>query len=176
MDNVRQFFLDHVVPAHEEYLVAEQNLSTEHSLGAWAEEPATRAALSAIRHASNLAISIDGLGDRAALSLGLSRREILDNVQPLCLFKPEGVERRGCIERIRGVANAYKHDRLSDQSLPITSSEDVLVVGLGYGLDGFGIGKMGAPEVIVRMKDGIKRKFLGDARCAMNGWRTFLGI
>ncbi len=31
----------------------------------------------------------------------------------------------------------------NDSRLPITSDDDVLVVGLGYGLDGFGVGKYG---------------------------------
>lgn len=63
---------------------------------------------------------------------------------------------------MRGVANAYKHQNLSDPTLPITSDADVLVVGLGYGLDG--VGKFGGVEVIVRESAGPSLKFLGDVR------------
>ena len=38
---------------------------------------------------------------------------------------------------------------LTDTSLPISSINDVLVVGLGFGLDGYGVGKFGDVEVIV---------------------------
>jgi len=49
--------------------------------------------------------------------------------------------RVGALERVRGVANAYKHQNLNDPKLPISSDADVLVVGSGYGVDGYGVGK-----------------------------------
>ena len=82
--------------------------------------------------------------------------------------------RPGCIERVRGIANAYKHEKLDDQTLPITSASDVLVVGLGVGLEACGVGKFGGVEVIVRDKTGEKWKFLGDAPVAIAAWLQFL--
>jgi len=72
------------------------------------------------------------------------------------------------------VANAYKHANLSDPNLPISSDEDVLVVALGYGLDGFGVGKYGGVEVIVREKTATSWKYLGDVPVAIAGWFRFL--
>ncbi|MFZ1010638.1 MAG: hypothetical protein WAN65_27615, partial [Candidatus Sulfotelmatobacter sp.] len=61
---------------------------------------------------------------------------------------------------ICAVANAYKHDKLHDPKHPIRSDDDVLVVGAGYGIDGFGLGKFGGIEVIVHQTNGEQRKFL----------------
>jgi hypothetical protein len=47
------------------------------------------------------------------------------------------------------VANAYKHDKLGDQKMPIASADDVLMAGLGYGVESYGAGKYGGVEVIV---------------------------
>lgn len=75
---------------------------------------------------------------------------------------------------MRGVANAYKHQNLSDPTLRIASDADVLVVGLGYGLDGYGVGKFGGAEVIVRETAGTSWKFLGDAPTTIGAWFPFL--
>jgi len=37
-----------------------------------------------------------------------------------------GSVRAGCLERVRSVANAYKHENLSDPALPITSDATFL--------------------------------------------------
>ena len=73
-----------------------------------------------------------------------------------------------------GVANAYKHQDLSNPALPITSNDDVLVTGFGYGLEGFGVGKYGGVEVLVRETGGTTYKFLGDAPVAIAAWFRFL--
>jgi hypothetical protein len=58
--------------------------------------------------------------------------------------------------------------------LPITSASDVLMLGLGYSLEFYGIGKFGGVEVIVRDKSGQQWKFLGDAPAAVGAWLRFL--
>ena len=78
------------------------------------------------------------------------------------------------LNRVRGVANAYKHANLDDPTLPISSESDVLVVGSGYGLDGYGVGKYSGIEVIVRDKEGVSWKFLGDVPVALAAWFRFL--
>jgi hypothetical protein len=77
---------------------------------------------------------------------------------------------------VRGVANAYKHQDLNDPTLPITSDAEVLVIGLGYGLDGFGVGKRGGVEVLVHETGGDKFKFLGDVPTAIAAWFEFLAV
>ncbi len=56
----------------------------------------------------------------------------------------------------------------------IHSFEDVLVVGLGFGLDGFGVGKYSGVEVLVRDKSGTSWKFLGDVPTVICAWFRFL--
>ena len=50
----------------------------------------------------------------------------------------------------------------------------MLVVGLGYGLDGWGVGKFGGVEVLVRETSGDTLKFLGDAPVSIAAWFNFL--
>ena len=83
------------------------------------------------RRAAELAIAIDGLPDRCKKDLALPRTPIRNAVAALCVWSETASFRAGCLERIRGVANAYKHESLTDQTLPITSDADILVVGLG---------------------------------------------
>ena len=78
------------------------------------------------------------------------------------------------LERVSGVANAYKHSILEYERHPIDSFESVLAVGLGYGLDGFGVGKYGGVEVITKDKSGESWKFLGDAATTISAWLRFL--
>jgi hypothetical protein len=50
----------------------------------------------------------------------------------------------------------------------------VLVVGTGYGIDGFGLGKYGGDiQVIVHQTDGQQRIFLADVPYAIAGWFLF---
>jgi hypothetical protein len=63
---------------------------------------------------------------------------------------------------------------LTDPTLPITSDNDVLVVALGYGLDGYGVGKFDGEEVIIGDKNGQSWTFLGDAPAAIAAWFRFL--
>ena len=52
----------------------------------------------------------------------------------------------------------------------------MLVVELGYGLDGYGVGKFGGVEVLVRDKTGTSWKFLGDAPTVVGAWFRFLSV
>jgi hypothetical protein len=117
-------------------------------------------------------VAIDGLADRAAQALGCTPNAVRQKVAPLCAIA--GTVRQGCVERVCAVANAYKHDVLSDPKHPIRSDADVLVVGAGYGIDGYGLGKYGGIEVMVHQTDGEQRKFLADVPYAIAGWFAFL--
>jgi hypothetical protein len=79
-------------------------------------------------------------------------------------------------ERVHGVANAYKHSLLDKKTHVIESFDDVLVVGLGYGLDGYGVGKCGGVEVLVRDKNGDSWKFLGDAPTVVSAWFRYMRV
>ncbi len=83
--------------------------------------------------------------------------------------------RADALERVRGVANSYKHQNLSDPNLPISSERDVLVTGMSFGKDAFGVGKYSGVEVFVTDKNGKSWKFLADAPVAIAAWFRFLG-
>jgi hypothetical protein len=174
LDGALDHLIHNTLPAADDYAAAESALSRAHVTGAapvtWEAE-----ARHAKRRAAELAIAIDGLTDRCCKPLNSSRSAIRTAVEALCVWPGSASPRMGCIERMRGVANAYKHYDLHDATLPIASADDVLVVALGFGLDGWGVGKFGSIEVIVREKSGQKWKFLGDAPLAMIGWFRFLG-
>ena len=165
--SVVDHLIHNVLPSAADYDAAEDGLSRAHSADptptAW--EPAARLAK---RRAAELAIAIDGLTDRCAHELGLSKTSIRASVAGHCSARPDS------IERVRGIANAYKHATLTDPTLPITSENDVLVVALGYGIEGYGVGKFDGYEVVVRDKAGESWKFLGDAPAAISGWFRFL--
>ena len=167
LDSVVDHLIHNVLPSATDYDVAEDGLSraiaTNLTPAAW--ESAARLAK---RRAAELAIAIDGLTDRCAGALGLSKTSVRASVAGYCS------SRHDCIERVRGVANAYKHANLTDPTLPITSENDVLVVALGYGVEGYGVGKFDGYEVVVRDKAGEPWKFLGDAPAAISGWFRFL--
>jgi hypothetical protein len=97
---------------------------------------------------------------------------VRSRVAALCILG--GVHRDGALERVSGAANAYKHGQLNDKRHPITSDGDILAVGAGFGVDGFGIGKFGGVEVMLMLKDGTQRKFLGDVPYSIAGWLSFL--
>lgn len=165
--------LNNILSAASDYELAEQALSRayeENALPSYWESAARHAK----RRAAELAIAIDGLTDRAARETGLSKTEIRKRIATLCHWPGTTNPRPGSSERVRGVANAYKHQNLSDPTLPIASDADVLVVSLGYGLDGYGVGKFGGVEVIVRETAGASWKFLGDAPTTIAAWFQFL--
>lgn len=167
--------LDNVLASAAEYEAAEAALSSafqRHSddPAAWSAEART-----AKRKAAELAIAIDGLTDRASIDLKRSKTIVRTSVGALCVW-PGGSPRTGCLGRVRAVANAYKHQDLTDKTLPIASDDDVLVVGLGYGLDGYGVGKFGGVEVIVRETAGTSWKFMGDAPIGILAWFRFIGV
>ena len=173
LETTVDFLSENVLPAAEDYEAAERALSDAVQVDAtpshWVE-----AGRLAKRRSAELAIAIDSLTDRAATELSHSKSNIRKMVSALC-FWPGGSElREGCIERVRAAANAYKHQHLSDPSLPISSDKDVLVVGVGYGLDGYGVGKLGGIEVILKDASGQQWKFLGDALVAIYAWLKFL--
>jgi hypothetical protein len=173
LENVVVHLMDNVLPAAADYEAAERALSqafaTDQTASHW-----EAAAKLAKRRASELAIAIDGLTDRTSVEMRLSKAEIRRRVTNLCLWPGSLTPRLESLERIRGVACAYRHANLTDPTLPISSEADVLVVGLGYGLDGFGVGKFSGVEVIVREKPGASWKFLGNAPVAVAAWFRFL--
>jgi len=109
------------MPSAADYSAAEDALSWAYSADA---TPATweAAARHAKRYAANLAIALDGLPDRCVMELGSSKKAIRAAVEALCVWPGTAFIRDGCLERMRGVANAYKHENLRDQSLPIASA------------------------------------------------------
>lgn len=167
LDNAVDHLIHNVLPSAVDYDAAEAALSQAHAADATpsAWEPAGRLAK---RRAAELAIAIDGLTDRCERDFGRSTKSIRASVAVYCSFRPD------CIERVRGIANAYKHSDLSDASLPISSERDVLVVALGWGIEGYGVGKYGGYEVVIKDKTGKSWKFLGDAPAAIAGWFCFL--
>jgi hypothetical protein len=160
-----------VIAAAADYDAAERALSKAWSrTGDLAQcDPEAREAK---RRAAQVAIAIDGLADRASNELGIKIDAVRSSVAPLCEIV--GAKRDGCLDRVRGVANAYKHWNLSDPKLPVLSNNDVLVAGLGYGLDGYGVGKFSGVEIIVNEKGGERRKFLGDVPWSIAGWFRYL--
>jgi hypothetical protein len=165
--------LDNVMPAAVEYEEAEAALSRAHKT-----DPAPAkwevAARTAKRKAAELAIAIDGLTDRAHKETGVSKSEVRRKIAALSFWRRTSTLRQGSVERVRGIANAYKHHVLTDPTLPISSESDILIVGLGYGLDGFGVGKFGGVEVLVRESTGSMWKYLGDAPTVIGAWFAFL--
>jgi hypothetical protein len=170
--------LDHlihnVLPAAADYDDAERELTAaynaDNTQSAW-----ETAARKAKRRAAEVAIAIDGLTDRLHLEVGLSKVSIRNSISALCLWPGTNERRLGAHDRVRGVSNAYKHQDLTDPTLPIASQNDVLAVGLGYGLDGFGVGKYGGVEVLVQERSGSRFKFLGDMPVSIAAWFKFLG-
>lgn len=165
--------LNNVLPAAADYETAEDELTAAYNAdqapASW--EPAARTAR---RRASELAIAIDGLTDRFANEVGETKTAVRSAVSALCYWPGSTNMRRGAHDRVRGVANVYKHQAVSDPTLPVTSENDILVVGLGYGLDGYGVGKPGGVEVLVRERTGDEHKFLGDAPVAVSAWFKLL--
>jgi hypothetical protein len=173
LENVVNHLISNALPAAADYEASEQSLSealaADQAICHW-----EAAAVLAKRRAAELAIAIDGLTDRTSIEIRLSKVEIRRLVTSLCRWPSNMTPRLGSLERIRGVACAYRHANLTDPTLPISSDADLLVVGLGYGLDGYGVGKFNGVEVIIRESSGVSWKFLGDAPVALAAWFRFL--
>ena len=169
---VYEHFVNFVLPAGRSYRVAEVALSKAFRQHGRETDEFRRAQNDAIREGSNMAIAFDALVDRARMVGGRSREQIYADVAPLCRHGDN--LRDGVLERLSAIANAYKHYKLDEQRHPIRSADDVLAVGSGYGVDGYGVGKSGEPEVLIRLQDGKQRKLLGDGQLATVGWQTFL--
>jgi len=164
-------FVEYVIPAATDYRNAELALSA--AIESNNQDQIEGAKNSVLRQAANVSVAIDGLTDRAALELALSKTQIRAALPPLCTYLDGGM-RQGAFERVGGVANAYKHAMLTDPRHPITSMADVITVALGYGLDGYGVGKMGGMEVIVTQTNGTRFKFLGDVPAVLRGWAAYI--
>jgi len=162
-----------VLPAAEDYEKAELRLSQEYN----PDKPVSDwmvAAREAKRRAAQLAISIDGLTDRFAGEQNFTKACIRQTITSHCLWPGTETPRLGAHERVRAVANAYKHYNLSDPNMVIKTNDDVDAAGAGYGIDGFGVGKFGGVEVLVNQKNGEVFKFLGDVPVAISAWFNFL--
>lgn len=173
LQSVLDHLLTNVLPAADEYAEAERQLSEAFSQ----DENAANwkaAADRAKRRASDLAVAIDGLTDRAHIATGTSKTAIRKSVGDLCLWPGGESPRTDALERVRAIANAYKHQELTDTSLPISSERDVLALGAGFGVDGWGVGKFGGVEVLITDKSGKTWKFLGDAVVSIAAWFRFL--
>jgi hypothetical protein len=163
-----------VLAAAADYYAAEQALTQAYSSD---PVPASweAAARTAKRRAADVAIAIDGLTDRCATELTRSKTRIRTDISALCLWPGSSADRLGAHNRVRGVAQAYKHQDLTDPTLPIASNNEVLAVGSGWGMDGYGVGKYGGvPEVLVHETGGDRFKFLGDVPTAIAAWFKFL--
>jgi hypothetical protein len=172
LTNVVGHLLTNVLPAAQDYNDAEVALSVSLKAVGGDQIKCRKEAETAKRRAADVAVALDGLADRAARALGQTPNGVRAQVALICSI--QGVLRDGCIDRVCAVANAYKHDVLCDPKHPIRLDADVLVVGAGYGIDGFGMGKHGGIEVMVHQSDGTKHKFLADVPYSIAGWFAFL--
>jgi hypothetical protein len=168
--SVYDFYGRFVVPEIDDYLDAEKSLSLAYAalseLGACRTE-----ADRAVRRACTAAIALDGLVDRLSNATGRKRPSIEAEVDRLAFWAKGQPPREGAVARVCALANAYKHEVLTYSKHPFKSFYEVAAVGLGYGLDGFGVGKMGGPEVLVPNESGEKRKFLGDVHVVDKAWK-----
>jgi hypothetical protein len=161
--------IHNVLPAATEYQAAEDALSHAHLAGSWVRKTETTR-----RKAAELAVAIDGLSDRAGLETNRSIDSIRSDVSALCFWPGSKIIRQDAFERVHSVANAYKHSKLTKPKHAINSFEDVLAIGLGFGLDAYGVGKHSGVEVLIRDKSGTFWKFLGDAPTVVSAWFCFL--
>jgi hypothetical protein len=161
-----------VIPAARDYNDAEVALTAALSAANGDQSKCQAECETAKRRAAEAAVALDGLADRAARALGTTPNAVRAQVAPLSAIS--GAVRQGCVDRVCAVANVYKHDVLTDPKHPIRSDADVLVVGAGYGIDAWGMGKYGGIEVMVHQTDGQQRKFLADVPYTVAGWFVFL--
>jgi hypothetical protein len=165
-------FIANVIPAARDYNDAEVALTAALAVVNGDQAKCHVECDTAKRRAAEVAVALDGLADRAARAVGSTPNAIRAQVAQLSAI--HGTLRLGCVDRVCAVANAYKHDVLNDPKHPIRSGADVLVVGAGYGIDGWGMGKYGGIEVMVHQTDGQQRKFLADVPYAIAGWFAFM--
>lgn len=161
-----------VIPAAQDYNDAEVSLTAALAAANGDQSKCHAECETAKRRAAEVAVAVDGLADRAARALGSTPNAVRAQVASLSAIY--GTVRHGCVDRVCAVANAYKHDVLNDPKHPIGSDGDVLVVGAGYGIDGWGMGKYGGLEVMVHQIDGQQCKFLADVPYTVAGWFAFL--
>jgi hypothetical protein len=162
----------YVIPAARDYNDAEVALSAAFAAAKYDQTKCQADCELVKRRAAEVAVAIDGLADRAAHALGTTANAVRAQVAPLSAIS--GTVRHGCVERVCAVANIYKHALLSDPKHPIRSDADAPVIGAGWGIDGYGLGKYGGIEVMVYQTDGQQCKFLADVPYAIAGWFAFL--
>jgi hypothetical protein len=172
LKSVANHLIVNVIPAARDYGDAEAMLSAAFAAVNEDQSKCHGECETAKRRAAEVAVALDGLADRAALDLGGTPNSVRAQVAPLCAIG--GTVRDGCVDRVCAVANAYKHYTLNDPKHLIRSDADVLVVGAGFGIDGYGLGKWGGIEVMVHQTDGQKRKFSADVPYTIAGWFEFL--
>ena len=166
--------VEDVLPRVREYVEAENRL-TEAFIRHRSEEHCAAEIADARRKASDLAVAIDGLADRCERDHMMSRPEALVAVRPLCSYW-DGGGTCPALDVIRAVAVGYKHFSIRDQSLGISTYEQVQARSTGFGQGGFGLGKFGGvPETTVTYNEGDRlEKFLSVVPAALRGWTRFL--
>lgn len=165
------FLFDYVLPAADDYLLAENQLSQAFV----ATGTLTSCQLQvnhAVRRACEVAVAIDSLVDRAHIETGQPMATIRSSVDKLCVIG--SYHRQDALARVSAAANTYKHLHLTNPRHPISSFGNVLAVGAGFGVDGYGIGKFSGVEVILTQNNGLQRKFLGDVPYSIRGWLSYL--
>lgn len=175
LEDTVEHLIHNVLAAAADYAAAEDTLSqaiaADSTPASW-----ERRARTAKRRAAEVPIAIEGLTDRCFIELARSKAAIRNDISALCHWPSSGTPRFGAHDRVRSVANAYKHRDLHDPTLPIASDSDILVVGSGWGVDAWGVGKYGGtPEVLVAETAGERFKFSGDVPTAIAAWFRYLG-
>ena len=165
------FLFDFVLLATDDYLAAEGLLSQAYA-ATQNMANCQREANLAIRRACEASIALDGLTDRAHIETKQQMNAIRATVDSLCVVN--GYHRQGAYVRVGATANAYKHSSLSNPRHPITSFGNIVAVGPGYGIDGYGIGKFSGVEGILTQTNGPQRKLLGDIPYSVRGWLLYL--
>lgn len=168
-------FVRVVLPALQEYLAAEAELSASIESGAAPRITAARDDL--MRRARTASIELHQLADYAAnLSNPRVTVEALRaSVQSHCTFLRGGMAVAD-IDLLRDVADAFKHHTLDRKSSTVTGKEAVVASAKGYSVLYFGEGKYGgAEQVVVTRKDGAQRALLSILQNATDAWRLHFG-
>src|SRR4051812_41568995 len=104
-----EFLFDYVLPAADDYMTAEQNLTRAFAPTRNLANCRLDANL-AIRRACETAVAIDGLADRADIETKQGLTNLRATVDAVCVVN--GYHRQGAFVRVSAAANAYKHSDL----------------------------------------------------------------
>lgn len=164
-------FESRVLPTAIDYEIAEIALSEAIEEGS--EAVVHNARREVLRRGMQLASAIQNFVDYTLDAAGFSSKSVLiERLDQLTWFEPGG-DLRACFWRLNAAANVEKHSgRKSDRI--IRDENDVLVVGAGFGVDGFGVGKFGGEELLLNSSDGKTYKFIGDAAAALLAGARYL--